>query len=141
MLQPHPHACLSRLSSDYGRLAIELFRAVRLVVHTGILSKGWTRDQVVELLRESGAIDEPTIQSETDRYMAWPAQALSYKLGQLEFRELHDRAQRKLGASFDIRSFHDEMLNGGALALDLLDSRTDNWIRARKLALRSAGVN
>jgi uncharacterized protein (DUF885 family) len=59
----------------------------------------------------------------------------------LEFRELRDRAQRKLGASFDIRSFHDEMLNGGALALDLLDSRTDNWIRARKLALRSAGVN
>ena len=128
-------------ASDYGRLSSELFRAVRLVVDTGIHSKGWTRNQVVEFLRESGAIDEPTIQSETDRYIAWPAQALSYKLGQLKFRELRDRAQTKLGASFDIRSFHDEMLNGGVLPLDLLDSRTDSWIRAQKLALNSAGVN
>jgi uncharacterized protein (DUF885 family) len=128
-------------ASDFGRLSSELFRAVRLVVDTGIHSKGWTRDQVVEFFRESGAIDEPTIQSETDRYIAWPAQALSYKLGQLKFRELRDRAQTKLGTKFDIRSFHDEMLNGGVLPLDLLDSRTDSWIRAQKLALNSAGVN
>jgi uncharacterized protein (DUF885 family) len=74
--------------------------------------------------------DEPTIQSETDRYIAWPAQALSYKLGQLKFRELRDRAQRELGAKFDIRSFHDEMLSGGVLPLDLLDTRTDDWIHA-----------
>ena len=119
-------------ASDYGRLSSELFRAVRLVVDTGIHAKGWTRDQVVDFMRKSGAVDEPTIQSETDRYIAWPAQALSYKLGQLKFRELRDRAQKALGAKFDIRSFHDEMLNGGPLPLDLLDARTDKWIAEQK---------
>jgi uncharacterized protein (DUF885 family) len=114
--------------SDYGRLSSELFRAVRLVVDTGIHSKGWTRDQVVEFFRKSGAVDEPTIQSETDRYISWPAQALSYKLGQLKIRELRDRAQQKLGPKFDIRKFHDEMLDGGTLPLDLLDARTEKWI-------------
>ena len=114
--------------SDYGRLSSELFRAVRLVVDTGIHSEGWSRDQVVEFMRKSGAIDEPTIQSETDRYIAWPAQALSYKLGQLKFVELRERARHKLGPAFDIRAFHDEMLNGGVLPLDLLDARTDQWI-------------
>jgi uncharacterized protein (DUF885 family) len=118
--------------SDYGRLSSELFRAVRLVVDTGIHSKGWTRDQVVDFFRKSGAIDEPTIQSETDRYIAWPAQALSYKLGQLKFRELRERAQKELGPKFDIRTFHDEMLNGGTLPLDLLDARTNEWIAGQK---------
>jgi uncharacterized protein (DUF885 family) len=118
--------------SDYGRLSSELFRAVRLVVDTGIHSKGWTRDQVVEFFRKSGAVDEPTIQSETDRYIAWPAQALSYKLGQLKFRELRDRAQKALGPKFDIRKFHDEMLDGGTLPLDLLDARTDKWVAEQK---------
>jgi uncharacterized protein (DUF885 family) len=118
--------------SDYGRLSSELFRAVRLVVDTGIHSKGWTRDQVVDFFRKSGAVDEPTIQSETDRYIAWPAQALSYKLGQLKFRELRDRAQKELGTKFDIRTFHDEMLDGGTLPLDLLDARTDKWIAQQK---------
>ena len=118
--------------SDYGRLSSELFRAVRLVVDTGIHSKGWTRDQVVDFMRKSGAVDEPTIQSETDRYIAWPAQALSYKLGQLKFRELRERAQKELGPKFDIRSFHDEMLDGGTLPLDLLEARTDKWIAEQK---------
>ncbi len=118
--------------SDYGRLSSELFRAVRLVVDTGIHSKGWTRDQVVDFFRKSGAVDEPTIQSETDRYIAWPAQALSYKLGQLKFRELRERAKKELGAKFDIRTFHDEMLNGGTLPLDMLDARTNQWIAAQK---------
>jgi uncharacterized protein (DUF885 family) len=121
-------------ASDFGRLSSELFRAVRLVVDTGIHSEGWTREQVVEFFRNSGSIDEPTIQSETDRYISWPAQALSYKLGQLKFRELRERAQRELGSRFDIRSFHDEMLSGGVLPLDLLDSRTNGWIQARKAA-------
>jgi uncharacterized protein (DUF885 family) len=118
--------------SDYGRLSSELFRAVRLVVDTGIHSKGWTRDQVVDFFRKSGAIDEPSIQSETDRYIAWPAQALSYKLGQLKFRELREHARKELGPKFDIRTFHDEMLNGGTLPLDLLDARTDKWIAEQK---------
>ena len=118
--------------SDYGRLSSELFRAVRLVVDTGIHAKGWSRDQVVEFFRKSGAVDEPTIQSETDRYISWPAQALSYKLGQLKFRELRERAQKELGSRFDLRKFHDEMLNGGTLPLDVLDARTDKWIAEQK---------
>jgi uncharacterized protein (DUF885 family) len=118
--------------SDYGRLSSELFRAVRLVVDTGIHSKGWTREQVVDFFRKTGAVDEPTVQSETDRYIAWPAQALSYKLGQLKIRELRARAQKELGPKFDIRAFHDEILNGGTLPLDLLEARTDRWIAQQK---------
>ena len=118
--------------SDYGRLSSELFRAVRLVVDTGIHSKGWTREQVVEYFRQSGAVDEPTIQSETDRYIAWPGQALSYKLGQLKILELRERAQKELGPKFDIRIFHDEIVDGGELPLDLLDARTNKWIEQQK---------
>jgi len=127
--------------SDYGRLSSELFRAVRLVVDTGIHSMGWSRDQVVAFFRQSAAVDEPTIQAETDRYIAWPAQALSYKLGQLKFRELRDRAQKELGPKFDIRSFHDEMLSGGVLPLDLLDARTNSWIRSQKAKSPAVAAN
>lgn len=120
--------------SDYGRLRSELFRAVRLVVDTGIHDMGWTRDQVVETMRKSGAIDEPTIQSETDRYISWPGQADSYKLGQLKIRELRERARQQLGQNFDIRTFHDEVLNGGNLPLDLLEARVNQWIAEQALA-------
>ena len=118
--------------SDFGRLGSERFRAVRLVVDTGIHAKGWTREQVVAYFRNAHVADEPMIQTETNRYIAWPAQALSYKLGQLKFRELRERAEKELGPKFDIRTFHDEMLNGGVLPLDLLDARTDSWIKAQK---------
>jgi uncharacterized protein (DUF885 family) len=118
--------------SDYGRLSSELFRAVRLVVDTGIHAQGWTRDQVVDFFRKSGAVDEPTLQAETDRYIAWPAQALSYKLGQLKIRELRERAKAALGPKFDIRTFHDQILNGGVLPLDMLDARMSAWIATQK---------
>ncbi len=118
--------------SDYGRLSSEMFRAVRLVVDTGIHAKGWSRDQVVEFMRKSGTVDEPTIQTETDRYISWPAQALSYKLGQLKIRELRDRARKELGPGFDIRAFHDRVLDGGPLPLDLLEARVDKWIEQQK---------
>lgn len=118
--------------SDYGRLSSELFRAVRLVVDTGIHSQGWSRDQVVQFFRENSSEDEPAIQSETDRYIAWPGQALAYKIGQLKFRELRERAQRELGPTFNLRKFHDQMLSGGAMPLDLLDARTDRWIAGQK---------
>jgi uncharacterized protein (DUF885 family) len=127
--------------SDFGRLSSELFRAVRLVVDTGIHWQGWTRDQVVDFFRKSDAVDEPTLQSETDRYIAWPAQALSYKLGQLKIRELRDHAAKELGTNFDIRAFHDEILNGGVLPLDLLDARINMWIRAQKSGAKTAATH
>jgi uncharacterized protein (DUF885 family) len=128
--------------SDYGRLNSELFRAVRLVVDTGIHAKGWTRDQVVEYMRKND-VNEPLIQSETDRYIAWPAQACSYKLGQLKILELRERARKELGAKFDIRTFHDEILSGGSLPLDMLDARTTQWIAVQKAGAKqvvSVGV-
>ena len=117
--------------SDYGRLRSELFRAVRLVVDTGIHDMGWSRDQVVEYMRNSHAIDEPTIQAETDRYISGPGQACSYKLGQLKIRELRERAKLQLGPKFDLKTFHDEILSGGALPLDVLDARVNRWIKAQ----------
>ncbi len=121
-------------ASDYGRLSSELFRAVRLVVDTGIHSQGWTRDQVIAFFRANSNEDEPMIQSETDRYIAWPGQCLSYKIGQLKFREMRERSQKELGPKFDLRKFHDQMLSAGALPLDLLDSRTNAWIASQKAA-------
>jgi uncharacterized protein (DUF885 family) len=115
-------------ASDYGRLSLELMRAVRLVVDTGIHSEGWSRDKAVAYFRESGAADEPTIQAEIDRYIAWPAQGLSYKIGQLKILDLRNRATQQLGPRFDIRAFHDEILGGGSLPLDMLEVRVDNWI-------------
>src|SRR5580658_2489036 len=115
-------------ASDYGRLNLELMRAVRMVVDTGIHSEGWTREQAVAYFRESGAGDEPTIQAEIDRYIAWPAQGLSYQIGKLKILDLRSRAKQQLGSRFDIKSFHDEILSGGSLPLDMLEARVDNWI-------------
>jgi uncharacterized protein (DUF885 family) len=116
--------------SDYGRLASERFRAIRLVVDTGIHDQGWSRDRVVEYMR-AASVPEPQIQAETDRYIAWPAQALAYKLGQLKILELRARAKQQLGNSFDIRTFDDEILSGGVLPLDVLDTRVTAWISAQ----------
>jgi len=116
--------------SDYGRLSSELFRAVRLVVDTGIHDKGWTRDQVIAYMREND-VNDVLAQTETDRYIARPAQALAYKMGQLKIRELRERARTQLGPRFDIKAFHDEILNGGPLPLDLLEERVDSWIKAQ----------
>jgi uncharacterized protein (DUF885 family) len=123
--------------SDYGRLRSELFRAVRLVVDTGIHSMDWSRDKVVEYMRSSHAVDEPTIQAETDRYISGPGQACSYKLGQLKIRELRERAKQQLGTKFDLKTFHDEILSGGALPLDVLDARVNRWIKAQLTATAS----
>jgi uncharacterized protein (DUF885 family) len=120
--------------SDYGRLSDEILRAVRLVVDTGVHYKHWTRQQMVDYFHEHTSEDEPNVQSETDRYIAWPAQALSYKLGQLEILKLRERAKTELGNHYDIRAFHDEILNGGALPLDVLDTRVSSWIATQKAA-------
>ncbi len=114
--------------SDYGRLNDEMLRAIRLVVDTGLHAKGWTRDQVVQYFRDHSAVDEVEIQSETDRYIAWPGQALSYKIGQLTILRLREHAQQELGAKFDIRAVHDEVLGAGALPMKLLEERIDAWI-------------
>jgi uncharacterized protein (DUF885 family) len=118
--------------SDYGRLASEMLRSVRLVVDTGVHSKQWTRQQMVDYFHEHSSEDEPSIQAEVDRYIAWPAQALAYKVGQLKFIELRERARTQLGAKFNIKAFHDEVLGGGALPLDILDQRVNAWIAAQQ---------
>lgn len=118
--------------SDYGRLENDVWRAIRLVVDTGVHSEHWTRQQMVDYFHEHSTIDETNVQAEVDRYVAWPAQALGYKIGQLKLLELRARAQKELGAKFDIRAFHDEVLDSGALPLDVLDRRVTAWIASQK---------
>jgi len=120
--------------SDYGRLENETWRAIRLVIDTGVHSEGWTRDQMVQYFRDHSAMDEPSMQAEIDRFIAWPSQALAYKIGQLKILELRDRAQKALGDKFDIRAFHDQVIDSGALPLDVLEQRIDAWIAAQKPA-------
>ena len=114
--------------SDYGRLENEMWRAIRLVIDTGVHEKRWSRDQMVEYFHRYTAMDEPNLQSEVDRYIAWPGQALAYKLGQLEILKLRDEARQKLAANFDLRSFHDEVIGNGALPLDILETQVRSWI-------------
>ncbi|MGH8156738.1 MAG: DUF885 domain-containing protein [Rhodanobacter sp.] len=118
--------------SDYGRLSDELLRADRLVLDTGVHDKHWTRQQMVDFFHAHSSEDEPDVQAETDRYITWPAQALAYKTGELKILELRARAKKALGDQFDIRAFHDEILGGGALPLDVLDTRVNDWIAAVK---------
>ena len=118
--------------SYFGHLSAELLRANRLVLDTGVHYKRWTRQEMVDFFRAHSSEDEPDLQAETDRYIADPGQALAYKLGQLKFLELRERAKQELGDKFDIRAFHDEMLNGGALPLDVLDARMNAWIASLK---------
>jgi len=121
--------------SDYGRLEADIWRAIRLVVDTGVHSQHWTRQQMVDYFHEHSNIDETSIQAEVDRYIAWPSQALAYKIGQLKILELRERAKSALGNNFDLRAFHDQVLDTGALPLDVLSERIDAWIVAQKSAL------
>jgi uncharacterized protein (DUF885 family) len=118
--------------SDYGRLEADIWRAIRLVVDTGVHSQHWTRQQMVDYFHEHTAMDDTNIQAEVDRYIAWPGQALGYKMGQLKILELRDRAKTALGPKFDIKAFHDEVLDSGALPMDVLEQRVDAWITAQK---------
>ncbi len=120
--------------SDYGRLEADMWRAIRLVVDTGVHSQHWTRQQMVDFFHEHSNVDETSVQAEVDRYIAWPSQALAYKIGQLKILELRDRARQELGDRFDIRAFHDEVLDSGALPLDVLSDRVDAWIAQQKAA-------
>jgi uncharacterized protein (DUF885 family) len=118
--------------SYYGHLQDDMLRAIRLVVDTGFHYKHWTRQQVVDFFHNHSAIDEPEVQEETDRYMAWPAQALGYKVGQLEIIKLRQYSKDQLVDKFNIRAFHDEVLSGGALPLDVLSVRIHDWVAKQK---------
>jgi uncharacterized protein (DUF885 family) len=124
--------------SDYGRLNSEMLRAVRLVVDTGIHDKNWSRQQVIDYMRAND-INDALAQTETDRYIAWPGQALAYKMGQLTILKLRDEAKAQLGSKFDIKAFHDEVINGGSMPLDLLQERLERWIKAQKPKTASSG--
>ena len=117
--------------SDYGRIDNDEWRAIRLVVDTGVHSMHWTRQQMVDYFHEHSSLDETNVQSEVDRYIGWPGQALAYKVGQLKILSLRDRARQALGSRFDLRAFHDEVIDSGALPLDMLEKRVDAWIVAQ----------
>ena len=114
--------------SRFGQLTYDMWRAVRLVVDTGMHYKGWTRQQAIDFFKDNAAKTEHDIVNEIDRYIDWPGQALAYKIGQLKILTLRARAERQLGENFDIRAFHDELLGAGALPLDLLELRMDEWM-------------
>ncbi len=123
--------------SDYGRLSSEMLRAVRLVVDTGIHDKNWSRQQVIDYMHAND-VNDALAQTEADRYIAWPGQALAYKMGQLTILKLRDEAKTQLGEKFDLKAFHDEILNGGAMPLDLLQERTEAWIKNQGVQKRQA---
>lgn len=118
--------------SYYGLLENQMWRAVRLVVDTGVHSRHWTREQMVQYFRDHTAMDDITIQEEVDRYIAWPGQALAYDVGRLKILQLRAEAQKALGKNFDLRAFHDELLDSGALPMDILQPRVEAWIQQQK---------
>lgn len=117
---------------DFGRLSLEMWRACRLVIDTGMHVFGWTRERAVACLRENSALSDRAIDSEVDRYIGWPAQALGYKIGEIRIRELRARAEKALAERFDLRKFHDAVLLPGPMPLDLLETRIDAWIRQQR---------
>jgi len=116
--------------SRFGALTYDMWRAVRLVVDTGMHYKGWTRQQAIDFFKDNAAKTEADIVNEIDRYISWPGQALAYKIGQLKMLELRHKAEQALGDDFDIKAFHDEMLGGGALPMQVLETRMNRWLAA-----------
>lgn len=114
--------------SDFGRLTYEMWRACRLVVDTGLHAKGWTRQQAIDFTSERTALSRHEIETEVDRYISWPGQALAYKMGELKIRELRARAERALGRRFDVRAFHDAVLANGAVPLTTLERQIETFI-------------
>ncbi len=118
--------------NDYGRLNADEWRASRLVVDTGVHGMHWTRQQMIDYFKAHTALSDTDVNAEIDRYIALPAQALGYKMGQLKFLELRAKAQKELGAKFDISSFHDVIVDGGAMPLAMVEQRVDAWIASKK---------
>ena len=117
---------------DMGRLSYEMWRACRLVVDTGLHSKGWTKEQAVAFMKDNSALTDANIDAEVNRYISNPGQALAYKLGELKIRDLRSRAEKALGAKFDLRRFHDTVLGQGAVPLDVLDVQIGRWIEGER---------
>ena len=123
--------------TNFGRLSYEMWRACRLVVDTGLHSKGWSRQQAIDYMAANSGLSMNNITSEVDRYISWPGQALAYKTGELKIRELRARAEQALGNQFDLRAFHDKLLENGAIPLSLLESIMNEWIAAQQDAVKS----
>jgi uncharacterized protein (DUF885 family) len=119
----------------FGQLTYEIWRAIRLVVDTGIHALGWSRQQAIDYFVDNAGKAEHDIVVEVDRYIVWPGQALAYKIGELKIKELRERARRELGPSFDVRAFHDQVLGEGALPLDVLDERIRAWAGTARVQL------
>jgi len=117
--------------SEFGRLSSEMFRAIRLVVDTGLHAKGWSEQEAVDYFLANSPEPEEGIRSEVQRYMSWPGQATGYKIGMIKIQELRARAEAQLGDAFDIRGFHDVVLGGGTVPLDVLETRVDQWITSQ----------
>jgi prolyl oligopeptidase len=118
--------------AKYGQLTFEIWRAIRLVVDTGMHSLGWTRQQAIDYFLANTSESEHETTVEVDRYIVWPGQALAYKIGQLKIKGLRDYATRELGDKFDVRKFHDRVLGNGALPLDVLEARIKAWVTQQK---------
>jgi uncharacterized protein (DUF885 family) len=114
--------------SKFGQLSYEMWRAIRLVVDTGMHSMGWTREQAIQFFKENTGKADQDITVEVDRYIVWPGQALAYKLGQLKIRELRTEAEKQLGSKFDERAFHDAVLEDGAVPLNVLETHLKHWM-------------
>jgi uncharacterized protein (DUF885 family) len=119
------------LAGHIGHLQSSMFRAVRLVVDTGMHSMGWTREQAIQFFKDNTGKTDQDITVEVDRYIVWPGQALAYKLGQLKIRELRTAAEKKLGANFNVRRFHDAVLEQGSVPLDVLEGHMQQWLEAQ----------
>lgn len=118
--------------SDFGRLGYEMWRAVRLVVDTGIHAFGWSRQKAIDYLADHTALPQSAVEDQIDRYISWPGQALSYKMGELKIRELRAKAEKELGAKFDIRQFHDTVIGQGSLPMAVLEAVINEWIAQQK---------